>query len=38
LDRLKCYGNAVMPQQFFPIFNAIAEVEAMCCSMTVPST
>jgi DNA (cytosine-5)-methyltransferase 1 len=27
LDRLKCYGNAVMPQQFFPVFRAIAEVE-----------
>lgn len=29
LDRLKCHGNAVMPQQFYPIFRAIAEVEEM---------
>jgi len=27
LDELKCYGNAVMPQQFYPIFRAIADVE-----------
>ncbi len=29
LDRLKAYGNAVVPQQFYPIFRAIAEVEGM---------
>lgn len=29
LDELKCYGNAVVPQQFYPIFRSIAEVEAM---------
>lgn len=29
LDELKAYGNAVMPQQFFPIFRAIADVEMM---------
>ena len=27
LDRIKCLGNAVVPQQFYPFFKAIAEVE-----------
>lgn len=29
VDRLKCLGNAVVPQQFFPVFDAIARIERM---------
>jgi hypothetical protein len=29
VDRLKCLRNAVVPQQFYPFFAAIAEVEEL---------
>lgn len=28
VDRIRCLGNAVVPQQFYPFFKAIAEIES----------
>ena len=28
-ERMQCYGNAVSPQQFYPVFKTIAEMEGL---------
>lgn len=37
VDRIKCLGNAVVPQQFYPFFKAIMEVENEVMSKTAES-
>lgn len=32
VDRLKCLGNAVVPQQFYPIFDAISKIQGGVCN------
>lgn len=35
VDRLKCLGNAVVPRQFYPVFQAIADIEKGILWMTL---
>ena len=39
MDRIKCLGNAVVPQQFYPFFEAIAKIEgALCTTVTTAAS
>jgi DNA (cytosine-5)-methyltransferase 1 len=29
VDRIRCLGNAVVPQQVFPILHSISKIESM---------
>jgi DNA (cytosine-5)-methyltransferase 1 len=40
MDRVKCLGNTVVPQQAYPVFKAIAEIERQgtCNPLNLPHT